>query len=147
MIRLPFLDNLGLYPGDGIQVRVISTVPRVAVFEGAVSEHEEASRVRQIMTCLRPYLSVCNAIEFDLAYQSSLPSSADILTHHLPHLSSLVFHCLVNDLNDEEINIKIDWDTISLREHLHHPVFPALEEVILTGVSFMELSQLGPQWA
>ncbi|KJA20985.1 hypothetical protein HYPSUDRAFT_203375 [Hypholoma sublateritium FD-334 SS-4] len=56
-----------------------------------------------------------------------------------------VLKCYVHDLDD--VDIKIDADAISLREHVNHPVFPALGLLTLTGFSFMELFQLGPQWA
>ncbi|KJA20986.1 hypothetical protein HYPSUDRAFT_764265 [Hypholoma sublateritium FD-334 SS-4] len=135
----PLLDTLGLYTGSETEVRVISTSSR-----RNVHPHQETSRVRNILTHLRPYLSTCRSIVFNLIYQSSLPSCADILTHHLPHLTTLVLQCQEHNLDNVEI--KIDWDTISLREHLHRPVFPALEFLTLTGFSFMELSQLGPRW-
>ncbi|KJA16076.1 hypothetical protein HYPSUDRAFT_91505 [Hypholoma sublateritium FD-334 SS-4] len=150
----PLLDTLGLYTGGEIAVQVISTLSRGDVFRehknpkdgGLNTKRQEASHVRKIITRLRPYLSTCGLIEFNLAYQSSLPSCADILTHHLPRLRTLILYCYVHDLDDQSLEIKIDWDTISLREPLHHPVFPALANLSLTGFSFMELFQLGPQW-
>ena len=144
----PLLDTLGLYVGDKITVHVISTASyrRNSENEGLI-KLQERSRVHKIMTRLRAYLSICQSISFNLIYQSSLPSCADILTHSLPQLSSLILQCDAHDFDNPNIDINVNWEMISPRQHFRNPVFPALNFLALTGFSFMELSQLGPRWA
>lgn len=137
----PLLETIGLYTGGDIVVCVVSSRKLLT------TELQEKSRVQKIFTRLQPFLSVCAVIVFELAFQSSLPSSADILTHHLPRLSVLALRCKVHNCDDDSLEIKIDMNKISRRENYHRPIFPALERLSLTGYSFMELHQLGEKWA
>lgn len=139
----PFLDTLGLYAGGGLglDVRIISSR------KSSATELQEKSRVEKIYTRLQPCLFICGTIAFDLTFQSSLPSSADILTHCHPLLSSLSLRCTVHNCDDDSLEIKIDTNKISRHEGFLHPVFPALRRLSLTGYSFVELYQLGEEWA
>ncbi|KJA20935.1 hypothetical protein HYPSUDRAFT_203329 [Hypholoma sublateritium FD-334 SS-4] len=137
----PFLDTLGLYTGGDIDVRVVSS--RIY----SATESQEKCRVQKIFTHLQPYLSICGVIEFDLAFQSSLPSSADILTHRIPRLSSLSLHCKMHNCDDNSLEIKIDKDKVSRQGNFRDSIFPSLKRLSLTGYSFVELYQLGEGWA
>ncbi len=136
----PFLDTLGLYAGGDIDVCVVSTS------KSRITELQEKSRVQKIYTRLQPRLSICSSIEFDLVFQSSLPSSAAILTHHIPCLSSLSLHCQVHNCDDNCLDIKIDKNMNSQQDTPHSLSFSALRQLSLTGYSFMELGQLRGEW-
>ena len=116
----PFLDTIGLYTGGGIDVCVVSSR------RSKVTELQEKSRVQKIYTRLQQRLSICSAIEFYLVFQSSLPSSAAILTHHIPCLSSLSLHCQVHNCDDNGLDIKIDTNKKSQQKSSHSLSFPAL---------------------
>ncbi len=137
----PFLDTIGLYASGGIDVCVVSSR------RSKVTELQEKSVVQKLYTHLKPHLPICSAIEFDLVFQSSLPSAADILTHDIPCLSSLSFRCEVHNCDDNSLDIKINANKKSRKKNPRSLTFPALRRLCLTGYSFMELRQLGEQWA
>lgn len=144
----PFLDTFSLFNGGPIDVVIFSslkkeTTPAPSKNQDTQKSHE-TTRARIISHELEPFTTRCASITFELLYQSSLPSAANILGRHLPHLGKLHLKSTIYDLDDSSdsaINIDVEIPPPGPAVQM-----PFLKEISLTGHYFMELQQLGRNW-
>ena len=134
----PFLHTFTLFnKAAPIDVVVFSSLEKM--FEDDDNEHKtlENRRARVVYDHLEPAMGRCRSVSFSLVYQSSLPHSADIFRHPLPHLIDVSLLCSVHDLDESQATI-----TTALNLPTHRPTAPQLEKLTLTGYSFMEMVQV-----
>lgn len=140
----PFLDTFTLFHKEGASIEVVifsSGTEKIPESDDNDGDNErkalENSRACLVYDHLEPALPRCRSISFYLIYQSSLPHSAEIIRHPLPHLTDLSLLCTVHDLDESQVAVEGE-PTLPTDD----PTTPHLAKLTLTGYSFMEILQV-----
>ncbi len=137
----PFLDTLNLFTSsstDTLDLIVFSNYP-------SINKDLEHSRTRLVVEHLVPVIHRYSRIIFRLVYQSSLPSSTEILVPRAPqNLRKLFLTCTTYDICDDDVD---DCDHTGIEGYtpfLSSIIPTYLNELSLTGFDFMHYVWLGP---
>lgn len=97
----------------------------------------ERQRVSAIVDALRPHISRCKIITFDLTFLTSLPSPMFFLLEDAPHLKKLVLECKVDNAGSpEDYSSTCDFG-VSERTTRDLTSLPKLQNLSITGFWFM----------